>query len=110
VCLSVRDHIFGTTRPIFTKIFMRVTHGRASVLRCQRSDTSCNSGIMGDVIFALKPSLLTRSLGLGYKLCAVIPVVGKRTHGTTFRALKVASQVATPGRSLRPMTALLSLQ
>ena len=31
----------------------------------------------------------TRSLGLGYKLCAVIPVAGQRTHGTTFRALKV---------------------
>jgi len=30
-------------------------------------------------------------------LCAVIPVAGQRTHGTTFRALKVTSQVATPG-------------
>ena len=39
----------------------------------------------------------TRSLGLGYKLYAVIPVAGQRTHGTTFRALKVTSQVATPG-------------
>ena len=39
----------------------------------------------------------TCSPGLGYKLCAVIPVVGQRTHGTTFRALKVTSQVATPG-------------
>jgi len=29
VCLSVRDHIFGTTRPIFTKFFVHVTHGRA---------------------------------------------------------------------------------
>ena len=38
-----------------------------------------------------------RSLGLGYKLCAVIPVAGQRTHGTTFRSLKVVSQVATPG-------------
>ena len=36
-----------------------------------------------------------RSLGLGYKLCAVIPVARQRTHGTTFLALKVASQVAT---------------
>ena len=25
VCVSVRDHIFGTTRPIFTKIFLHVT-------------------------------------------------------------------------------------
>ena len=39
----------------------------------------------------------TRSLGLGYKLCAVIPVAGQRTHGTTFRALKVTFQLATPG-------------
>ena len=39
----------------------------------------------------------TRSLGLGYKLCAVIPAAGQRTHGTTFRALKVTSQVATQG-------------
>jgi len=39
----------------------------------------------------------TRSLGLGYKMCAVIPVAGQRTHGTTFSALKVTSQVATPG-------------
>ena len=29
----------------------------------------------------------TRRLGLGYKLCAVIPVAGKRTHGTTFGRL-----------------------
>jgi len=60
-----------------------------------------------DVIFAHKPCLLdvaaqlkrsaTRSLGLGYKLCAVIPVAGQLTHGTTFRALKVTSQVAAPG-------------
>ena len=39
----------------------------------------------------------TRSLGLGCKLCAVIPVAGQWTHGTTFRSLKVTSQVATPG-------------
>ena len=39
----------------------------------------------------------TRSLGLGYKLCAVISVAGQRMHGTTFRALKVTSWVATPG-------------
>ena len=51
-----------------------------------------------------------RSLGLGYKLCAdsaVIPVAGQRTHGTTFRALEVTSLVATPGLSLRSVTALL---
>jgi len=59
---------------------------------------------MDVVVFAHKPRLLdvaeaqcTRSLGLGYKMCAVIPVTGQRTHGTTFRALKVTSQVAVPG-------------
>ena len=66
------------------------------------------TGFMDDVIFARNPRLLdvaaqlneaqcTRSLGPGYKLCAVIPVAGRRTHGTTFRALKVTSRVATPG-------------
>jgi len=39
----------------------------------------------------------TRSLGLGYKICAIIPIACQRTHGTTLRALKVTSQVATPG-------------
>jgi len=36
LCLSVCDHIFGTSCPIFTNFFMRVTYGRGSVLlwRC----------------------------------------------------------------------------
>jgi len=29
VCMSVRDYIFGTTRPICTKFFPNVTYGRA---------------------------------------------------------------------------------
>jgi len=37
------------------------------------------------------------SLGLGYKLCAVVPVAGQRMHWTTFLALKVTFQVATLG-------------
>ena len=32
VCPPVRDRIFGTTRPIFTEFFARVTYGRGSVL------------------------------------------------------------------------------
>jgi len=32
VCVSVRDHIFGFTRPIFAKFLVRVTYGRGSVL------------------------------------------------------------------------------
>jgi len=57
---------------------------------------------MDDVIFTHKPRLLDvaaqlkrsahAALGLyGYKLRAVILVAGQRTHGTTFRALKVTS-------------------
>ena len=60
VCLSVRDHIFGTTRPIFTKFFVRVTFGRDSVLLRRRSDTLRISGFADDVIFAHK--LIGRSL------------------------------------------------
>jgi len=58
VCLSVRDHIFGTTRPMFTKFFVLVTYGRGSVLLWRRSDMLCTSGFMDDVIFARKPRLL----------------------------------------------------
>jgi len=49
----------------------------------------------------------TSSLGIGYKLHAVIPVAGQRKHGTTFRVVKVISHVATPGWSLRSLTVLL---
>jgi len=79
VRLSVRDHILETTRPILTKFFMRVTNGRGSVFLWRRSDALCRSGFMDDVIFTHFPSRrpaeaqCTRSLGLGYKLCAVIP-------------------------------------
>ena len=52
VCLSVRDHIFGTTRPIFTNFFVRVTYGRGSVLLWWRNDTLCISGFMDDVMLA----------------------------------------------------------
>ena len=44
VCLSVRDHIFGTTHPIFPSFLLH-------------SDMLCTSGFM-DVIFAHKPRLL----------------------------------------------------
>ena len=58
VCLSSSDHIFGTTRPIFIEFVMRVTYCRGSVLLWRRSDMSCISGFMDDVIFAHKPRLL----------------------------------------------------
>ena len=49
VCLSVREHIFGTTHSIFT-IFMHVTHVRDSVLLWRRCDTLCTSGFMDDIM------------------------------------------------------------
>jgi len=58
VYLSVRDHIFGTTRPIFTNFVVHVSYGRGSVLFWRRGDTLCISGFMDDVIFAQKPRLL----------------------------------------------------
>jgi len=58
VCLSVREHIFGTARPNFAIFFVHVAYGRGSVLLCRRSDTLCTSGFMDDVMFAHKPRLL----------------------------------------------------
>ena len=58
MCLFVRDHIFGATRPIFTKLFVDVTYCRGSVLLWRRSDMLCTSGFMDDLIFAHKPRLL----------------------------------------------------
>ena len=66
----------------------------------------CTSGFVDDVIFAHKPRLLDvaaqlkrsahAALGLAIN-CALLSVAGQRTYGTTFRALRVTSQVATPG-------------
>jgi len=58
VCVFVLDHIFGTTRPIFTKFFVHVACGCGSVLLRRHSDMLCTSGFMDDVIFAHKPRLL----------------------------------------------------
>jgi len=58
VCVFVLDHIFGTTRPIFTKFFVHVAYGCGSVLLRRHSDMLCTSGFMDDVIFAHKPMLL----------------------------------------------------
>ena len=99
VCLYIHDHIFGTT-----KFFLHLTYCRGSVLLWRHSDTLCTSVFTDDVIFAHKASRrpaeaqCTRSIGIGYKLYAVIPVAGHRTHrGSTFRAPKVTFQVATLG-------------
>ena len=82
VCLSVSDHIFGTTHPIFTKFLVHVIYGRGSFL-LWRHIVICYVLPMDDVIFAHKPRLLDvaaqlkrrehAALGLA-KLCAVTPV------------------------------------
>ena len=119
VCLSVYLCVFVCPRSYLRnytsdlhQIFVHVAYRSGSVL-WWRSDTLYRptSGFIDDVIFTRKPRLrqgnakprlhtrrrrpaeaqCTRSLGLGYKLCAVVPVAGQRTHGTTFRALKLTS-------------------
>jgi len=50
VCLSVRDHIFGTRRPIFTNFLCMLTCGRGSILLWGRIVIPlCTSGFMDDV-------------------------------------------------------------
>jgi len=116
VCLSVCDNIFDSRRLIFNNFFVHVTHGCGSVVLWQCSDTLCTSGFMDDVIFAHKPRLLdvaaqlkqcTHCLGLGYKLCAIIPIAGQWMLGTTFCAESNFPGGNTPGRSLRSLTAFL---
>jgi len=58
VSVCVHDHISGTTRPIFTKLFVHFTYGRGSVLLWRRSDMLCISGFVDNVVFAHKPRLL----------------------------------------------------
>ena len=53
LCSSVRDHIFGATRPIFTKCSVHVTYGRGSASSDSiDSDTLRISGFVDDVISA----------------------------------------------------------
>ena len=107
VCLSVRDHIFGTTSPIFTKFSMHVTCGRGSVLLWWRSDTLCTSCFMDDVIFAHGCSTSPPSWSAVHmQPWAWLETVRSNTscrptdardYYSGFRALKVTFQVATPG-------------
>jgi len=87
---------------------VRVTYDHGLVILWRRNDMLCTSSFTDDVMFAHKPiklldvaAQLKRSahaaLGLTINCARVIPVAGQRTHGTTFRALKVTSHVATPG-------------
>ena len=106
VCLSANDHIFGTTRPIFTNLLCMLpmtvawSFSGGVVIRYVLPVLWMTSFLLiSHVAQRRRPAeaQCTRSLGLGYKLCAIIPVAGHRTHGTTFRTLKLTSQVATPG-------------
>jgi len=72
VRLTVHDHIFGTTHPIFTKLFDHVTYGRGSVLLWRRSDMLCTSGFMDDVIFGHKPRLLDVAAQLDHSAHAAL--------------------------------------
>jgi len=49
VCLSVCEHISGTTGAIFTKFCVQIPCGHGSVLLWWRCDMLCTSGFMDDV-------------------------------------------------------------
>ena len=51
LCLTVREHISGTARPIFRKLLLQISSGRGSVLLWRLCDTLCTSGFMDDVTF-----------------------------------------------------------
>jgi len=53
VCLSVRDHISGTTGWIFAIFCVQISYGRDSVVLWRRCDTLCTSGFMDDVMFTV---------------------------------------------------------
>jgi len=84
VCLSVRDHIFGTTRPIFTKLFAHVTYDRGSVLVWRHSDTLCTSGV-DDVILAYKPRLLDVAAKLKHSAHAALGLAVNLRGNTSCR-------------------------
>ena len=100
VCLCVCDHIFGTTLQSSPKFLCMLPMAVAPfsfggiVIRYVRWHPICSYAKVAQRRCPAEAQC-TCSLGLGYKLCTVIPVAGQRTHGT-FWVLKVTSQVATP--------------
>ena len=104
VCLSVRDHIFGTTRAIFAKFLcmspMTVARSPSDVVIRYALPVLWMTSYL--LISQGCSTLLNRSanaaLGLAINNAqSVIPVAAPRTHGTTFMAHKVTTQVETPG-------------
>ena len=53
VCLYVHDHIFGTTRPIFTNFCVHVTCGSVSILLWWHSDTLHTSVFLWMTLYLL---------------------------------------------------------
>ena len=51
VYVSVREHISGTSGPIFTKFVVHISRDRGSILLWRRCDTLCTSGFVDDVTF-----------------------------------------------------------
>jgi len=113
VCLSFQDHVFGTTRPIFTRFIMHVTYGRGSVLLWWRSDMLRISGFMDEVIFAHKLRLLDVAARLRQRGSHVALSLARRntnyrqwTLGTTFygKGLLGRSRCQTSALCLRVMS------
>jgi len=90
VCLTaiiyLRSYLWNYTSD-FYHFFVRVTYGRGSVLLWRRNDTLCTFFFLWMTSYLLisqgcsrrrRPAEAqnTRSPGLGYKLCAVVPVAG----------------------------------
>ena len=61
VCVSVCEHIFQTTRAIFTKLFLHVAYGHASVLR--RGNEIPGEGTVLGVFFPIDSALCSISFG-----------------------------------------------
>ena len=92
VCVFVcpRSYLRNCTSDLY-QIFMHVTYGRGSVLIWRQIRYVLP--VLWMTLYLLisqgwstsppAEAQCTRSLGLVYKLCAVIPVAGQRTHRTT---------------------------
>jgi len=91
VCLSVREHISGTARPISTKVCAQIPCGRGSVVYWRRCAMLCMSGFMDDVTCGGN----WRTAGKGVRRAAL-------SDGDQLRE--------RPGRSLMSMNACILLQ
>ena len=79
VCLSVRDHISGSTRPVFTKFFVHVCMLLMDMVR------SSTGGVA--ICYALPVLWMTSYLHMSQWYCTSLPA----------EVLKVTPQVAAPG-------------